>query len=286
MSFHDTVMTTVLNEPSRLSVWTRQLRVVFKIELFKSIFSKRTLSTLLLSLLPTLLIILISFNKRTPTGPSIGQMREIFGYIFSVYILAAVIFLGSAIHFTAAFRGEILQRNLHYYFLTPIRRELLVLGKFSANLVSSLVVISVAVISGYLLMYLPFGANQLMNDLSAGIVLGQIAAYLGIALLACMSYGAVFMTTGLLFRSPLIPVAVVAGWEAANFFMPPFLKMFSIIHYLKGLLPIPLNEGVIAIIVAPPPARVSIIGMVSLTAIALLVSSYILKRLEIRYTEE
>ena len=35
------------------------------------------------------------------------------------------------------FRGEILDRSLHFYFLAPIRREVLMVGKFLAGLLAT-----------------------------------------------------------------------------------------------------------------------------------------------------
>ncbi|MEX0965320.1 MAG: hypothetical protein WDZ52_14915 [Pseudohongiellaceae bacterium] len=64
------------------------------------------------------------------------------------------------------------------------------------------------------------------------------------------------------------------------------MKIFSIIYYIKGLLPIPLDEGPLAVIVAPPPLWISIIGMFALSAATVTISVLILRRLEVRYTDE
>ena len=41
--------------------------------------------------------------------------------------------------FSNLFRGEMLEKTLHYYYLTPMRRELLVAGKYLAGLAVALV---------------------------------------------------------------------------------------------------------------------------------------------------
>ena len=76
------------------------------------------------------------------------------------------------------------------------------------------------------------------------------------------------------------------GWEVMHFVLPPALKLFSVIHYLKGLLPVPPDEGPLAIIVTPPALWVSILGILGLSVVALAATLLILERLEIRYTEE
>jgi len=42
--------------------------------------------------------------------------------------------------FSNLFRGEMLEKTLHYYFLTPMRREMLVAGKYLAGLVVAITV--------------------------------------------------------------------------------------------------------------------------------------------------
>ncbi|MBC8270402.1 MAG: hypothetical protein H8E36_16815 [Rhodospirillaceae bacterium] len=160
------------------------------------------------------------------------------------------------------------------------------MAKYLAGLSSGVVLFGLITIIGFLLLYLPFGMEQFVSDLTSGIALQQLGLYLGIILLACMGYGSLFMATGLLFPNPLIPIVLIAGWETMHFILPPVLKIFSIIYYLKGLLPIPLDEGPLAVIVAPPPVWVSIFGMFGLCCFTVMGSIFLLKRLELKYTDE
>lgn len=272
-----------------LSLWFRQFLAIFRIEFAKALFSRRALSCYALALLPILIFAMAAFesiDQGEPVFQTIERARQIFGYVFSTLILGAVIFLGSASIFTTLFRGEILDRSIHYYLLTPVRREILVTAKYLAGLACAFILFGLCTLICFTLLYLPFGMEQLVSDLTNGIAIQQLGLYLGITLLACMGYGSVFMATGLLFRNPLIPIVVIAGWEAIHFIMPPALKIFSIIYYLKGLLPIPLDEGPLAVIVAPPPVWVSIFGMFGLCLLTVTGSILLLKRLEVKYTDE
>lgn len=276
---------------SGLPVWRRQLMAIFRIEFSKAIFSRRAFSCYALVSMPIVLMFAVAFDESRSGDTStafetIENARRIFGYIFSSLIMSAVLFLGNAAIFTALFRGEMLDRSIHYYLLAPVRREVLVIGKYLAGLAGAFVLFGLCTLICFLLLYVPFGFEQFVTDLSNGIVLQQLGLYLGIVILGSMGYGSVFMATGLLFRNPLIPIIVVAGWEMLHFILPPALKVFSIIYYIKGLLPIPMDEGPLAVIVAPPPMWVSIIGMFGLSAVTVAVSVLILKRLEVKYTEE
>lgn len=159
-------------------------------------------------------------------------------------------------------------------------------AKRLAGLSAACVLFGMSTALCYVLLYIPFGTGQLITDITSGIALQQIGMYLGIVLLASMGYGSLFLASGLLFRNTLIPVVVIAGWEIIHFLLPPALKIFSIIYYLKGLLPIPLDEGPLAVIVAPPPVWVSIVGMFGLSVLAVTTSITILRRLEVKYSDE
>lgn len=275
---------------SGLPVWRRQLMAIFRIEFGKAMFSRRAFSCYALISMPIILMFAVAFDE-SRDGPStafenIENARRIFGYIFSALIIATVLFLGNASIFTSLFRGEMLDRSIHYYMLTPVRREVLVIAKYLAGLTAAIVLFGLCTLICFLLLYVPFGVEQFITDLSNGIVAQQLGLYLGIVVLGSMGYGAVFMATGLLFKNPLIPIIVVAGWEMLHFILPPALKVFSIIYYIQGLLPIPMDQGPLAVIAAPPPLWVSIVGMLGLSAVTVAISILILKRLEVKYTEE
>lgn len=275
--------------PGGFSLWLRQAMAIFRIEFGKTLFSRRAISVYLLATIPVLVYVgaaYASIQQGESVFGSVENARQAYGLFFSALILGAVIFLGSAAIFTSLFRGEMLDRSIHYYLLTPVRREVLVAGKFLAGLSSGFTLFGLCTVISFLLMYLTIGTGQLITDLTNGIALQQLAQYLGITLLACMGYGSIFMATGLLFRNPLIPIVVIALWEFVHFILPPALKIFSVIYYLKGLLPIPLDEGNLSILVAPPPLWVSITGMLGFSLLALAASVVILRRLEVRYTED
>ena len=272
-----------------INLWLKQLLAIFRIEFGKTLFSKRMFVCYVLAFMPVLLLGVAAFESNAqgePVFDSIEVAREIFGQIFTAFILGGVVFLGSAAIFTTLFRGEILDRSMHYYVLTPVRREVLVIAKYVAGLSSGVILFGFSTLACFFFLYLPFGVDQLVTDITNGIALQQMGQYLGIICLACMGYGSVFMATGLLFRNPLVPLILIAGWETIHFILPPALKVFSIIFYLKGLLPIPLDEGPLAVIVAPPPVWVSILGMFGLCCLTVMGSVFLLNRLEVKFTDE
>jgi len=109
------------------------------------------------------------------------------------------------------------------------------------------------------------------------------------ATLACVGYGAVFLLTGVLFRNPMIPAAVVMVWENLNPFLPSLLKKFSVIFYLKSLchVDIPLDGplAVIAVVTEPTPAWLAILGLLVVSALVLGYAAMQARKLEVSYSE-
>ena len=271
-----------------IGLWRRQLTAVTRAEIAKSLFSRGAVVAYVLAAIPIILTFTIGVvgDHVESVAGSIDHARRIYAIVYSGFILGAVVFLGSAAIFTSLFRGEVLNGSIHYYLLSPVRREILVTGKFIAGLVTGISLFGVTTCLSYLFIYIPFGLDQLMRDVVSGLVPTQLTAYLGITILGCIGYGSLFLMSGLLFRNPLFPVVVVAGWEMIHFLLPPAFKIFSVVYYLKGLIPIPMDEGPLAVVVAPPPLWVSILGILVLAVVSISVATVILKRIEVRYTDD
>lgn len=273
------------------SLWRRQFMAIMWNTMARSLLSKRVMVTLVLISLPMLFITLLGvlpLDDGESVLRTVGNARYIFAIIYSTFILAAVLYLGNAIIFTQLIRGEILDSSIHFALLTPVRREILVLGRFTGGLLSTFLLFGGATLVSYLLLYLPLGMNRLTLDLSGGVALEQITAYLLMTFLACLGYGSVFMATGFIFRNPFIPVIGLAGWEFINFLMPPALKIISVVYYLKNLMPVSINEGPLplAVVASPMPAYLSVLGIVVIAAVALTISVQYMRRMQVNYANE
>src|ERR1700682_4980223 len=122
-------------------MWMRQIGGVLRLELKKTFLSRRGWWVYFLALGPVLLTLLhwLLEISRHSGHHSIGQDRDVFAALFHFYYLRLGIFFGCVGIFSNLFRGEMLEKTLHYYYLTPLRRELLVAGKYLAGLASALV---------------------------------------------------------------------------------------------------------------------------------------------------
>src|SRR5438874_13284955 len=82
----------------------------------------------------------------------------LFSVIYNALILRTIIFFGCAWIFMNLFRGEVVDRSLHYYFLCPVRREVLVVGKYVSGLIASVVIFTISTAGSLLFMYIGLGS--------------------------------------------------------------------------------------------------------------------------------
>jgi ABC-type transport system involved in multi-copper enzyme maturation permease subunit len=280
----DAVANKTSGGPLPWSLWLRQIGAIFRIEVQKNFLGRRSILIYLLAALPLFpLLVLAVLNPPGNELKDFNRYGEIYAWLYNLLILRTIVFFGCAWIFMNLFRGEIVDRSLHYYFLSAVRREVLVVGKYFSGLVTSIVLFTGTTVLAMLLLYLPRFYSQSLRYFTEGNGLGQILTYAGITILACVGYGAFFVVVGLFVRNPIIPALLLYGWELINFLLPPLLKKISIIHYLNSLMPVPLSQGPFAVIAEPTPAWIALPSMLGVTLIVLILAAYRIRHMEIRY---
>jgi ABC-type transport system involved in multi-copper enzyme maturation permease subunit len=269
-----------LPEPN-LSLWLRQIRAIVAFDMKKNFFGKRALLVYLLALMPIALLLLVALVNPVPEAQA-NRLPTLFSIFFNSLILRTIVFFSCAWIFMNLFRGEIVDRSLHYYFLSSVRREVLVTGKYLSGLLTSAILFTIVTVVCMLLMFLPHYSSS-MRFFFEGAGLSQLFWYVTITILACIGYGAFFLVVGLFVRNPIIPALVLYGWEWINFLLPPLLKKISVIHYLNSLVPVPISEGPFAVVAEPTRAWISIPGLLIVTALVLILAGTRIRRMEVRY---
>ncbi|HSQ34459.1 MAG TPA: ABC transporter permease, partial [Candidatus Binatia bacterium] len=132
--------------------------------------------------------------------------------------------------------------------------------------------------SGFLVSFLAASTNRL----------GQAAAWeelgisLGASLLALFCYSALFTLAGAFMKkSILIGLFFVFGWESVVQYFPGVTQKFTIIHWIKSLLPAQTHKGGFLIFqLQPSPALESILVLVMAGLIFLAAAVFIFARKE------
>jgi hypothetical protein len=224
---------------------------------------------------------------------NLDEDRMIFAGIFQYFYLRLAVFFGCLGMFMYLFTGEMSNRTLHYWFLAPARREVLLAGKYAAGLVASSVIFGGGALIAFAVMVWPHDAVEIQAYWNAG---GMAHAfwYATAAALGCVGYGSVFLAIGLYVRNPIIPAAVLLAWEGVNGILPPVLQRISILYYLQSLCPVPApidNDAptlirLLAAPAAPASHPAAILGLLLLSALVLWIAGRAIRRMEISYGAE
>jgi hypothetical protein len=227
-------------------------------------------------------------------GPeTLPKSQLIFATSFQFYFLRLAVFFGCVGIFVNLFRGEMLDKSLHFYMLTPMRREVLLAGKYFAGLLATVVIFTSSTALQWWAMLWQF-ERGVVADFLAGPGWTQLGAYLGVTALACVGYGSIFLAVGLLFRNPIIPTAAILLCESANPFLPPLLKKTSMIYYLQSLCPVsaPPDRNMpplIHLLISPTESATTLTAVTCvalLTVLVLVLASRLARKLEINYSTD
>jgi ABC-type Na+ efflux pump permease subunit len=188
------------------------------------------------------------------------------------------------------FRGEMSNRTLHFWFLAPARRDVLLAGKYAAGLIASVAIFGGGALLAVTAVLWPHDPVDLQAFWNAG-GMGQIFWYAAAAVLGCVGYGSVFLAVGLYFRNPIIPAAVLLGWEGINRILPNAFQKMSILYYLQSLCPVPAPIPsdapalirLLAVPAAPASRPGAMLGLLILTAFVLWIGSVSVRRMQISY---
>lgn len=284
-TLRETVPAQAISHGSPWGHWKSQTLAIMRLELRKSFLGKRVFLLLILALMPVFILTVRAFIPQAVEDPSnIAEPTKLFSVVYQGFMLRVIIFLGCVWIFGNLVRREVLDRSLHYYFLSPVRREVLLVAKYLTGLLVSVVLFGASTLISFLVAYAPHtGASRFFFQ---GAGLGHLGSYLLVTSLACLGYGAVFLALGFFFKSPAIPALAVFGWERILFLLPPLLKQVSVAHYLQSLCPVPFDQGPLAILADAPSPWISIPGLFLVSSVLLAVSALRIRKMEISYEED
>ena len=232
-----------------------------------------------------------SWNTDRPLN--FEEDRTVFARIFQFFYLRLAIFFGCLGMFMYLFSGEMSNRTLHYWFLAPAPREVLLAGKYAAGLIASTVIFSGGALLAFAAMIWPHDPVELQAYWNAG-GMSHAFWYAAAAAFGCVGYGSVFLAVGLYVRNPIIPAAVLLAWEGAAGILPHALQKISILYYLQSLCPVPASMDddvptlvrLLAVPAAPASRPAAILGLLLLSALVLWIAGRAVRRMEISYGAE
>lgn len=267
--------------PSGRAATLRAFFGVMRLEWRRQLLTPRVLWPLLLASLPVAVTGVMAWaavHLHDQLG-DIPNLNEVYANLYHALIVRIVLFFGCLALFLNLMRGEVEERTMHYLLLTPVRRPLIVAGKYVAAVGSGWLLFGTTTLLSFILIHTPKG---LETAFTAG-ALRQLVAYVAMTMLGCLGYGGAFLLLGSLLRSPGPLVALFFTWEWFQFLLPPLLKQISVVHYLKALTPVPISEGPFALLADPTPVPLAILQVAIYATLTVSLAAWVSNRTDLDY---
>jgi len=204
-------------------------RSIFGFFFFAGRKARKTKVFFVIGFLPVLMALVIKLNQIFFGGRTIDGMGVFSNIIMAFYlqflILILALFYGSSVCLE-----EIEGKTLTYLTTRPISKSAIILGKYAAYVVFIVAMVAAGVVFSFLILN--------FEDLLDFSVWAVLAKDLGVLALGLICYTAFFAFLGTFFkRSILFGLIFAFGWENVVQYFPGATQRFTIVHYLKSLLP-------------------------------------------------
>jgi ABC-type transport system involved in multi-copper enzyme maturation permease subunit len=215
------------------SLATSALRI-FDLSLGQMLWSRRSvfLGVLLggpVVLAVALRIISTLYTSGFRVNGAMAGGATIFGMMIWLLYIRFIIPILGVFYGTALIADEVDDKTITYLFTRPIPRSAVLLGKYLAYLVCTVLLVLPSIVLVFFLI-VPIG------DGSIGSAFPSLVKDLGMVAIGLAAYGAVFALVGTRLKRPLVAGLVFAfGWEPAVLFFPGYLKRLTVAYYLQAL---------------------------------------------------
>ncbi len=186
----------------------------------------------LLGLIPVVLAVVVRMVLRGRAGDMAAVSTEILMVFFlQFYIVILALFYG-----TSVAAEEVENRTLAYLVTRPVPKPAIVLGKAAAYAALMFILVGVTLAASFFI----------LNAVRLGdpALYAEFLRYLGVLGLGLLAYTAFFAFLGTVLKRAIIVGLIFGfGWENVIQYFPGSTQRFSIVHYLKSLLPYRPGSG-------------------------------------------
>lgn len=190
---------------------------------------RKTKIFFLISFLPVFMAFIVKFSQIFSMARDIEGIY-IFNNMIMTFYMQFLILILALFYGTSVSSEEMEGKTLTYLTTRPVSKSAIIIGKYVAYAGLIIIMTSLGVVFSFLVLNL----NELY-DLSLYRILLRDVAVLGLGL---MCYTAFFTFVGtILKRSIMFGLIFSFGWENVIQYFPGSTQKFTIVHYLKSLLP-------------------------------------------------
>ncbi len=247
---------------------------IFSFFLSRGIKAKRTKVFFALSLLPVLIAAAVKINQVAAQGGGRAGIY-VFDNIIMAFYLQFLILILALFYGTSICSEELEGRTLTYLTTRPAPKSAIFLGKYAAYSLLT----AVMVVFGVTLSFVVLNMDHLL-DASLYLILIRD---LGVLTLGMACYTAFFAFVGtFLKKSVLFGLIFSFGWENVIQYFPGSTQKFTIIHYIKSLLPAQAGGRFSFLLFRLEPSSIwfAIVMLFLITAVFLISASFLFSRKE------
>ncbi len=154
---------------------------------------------------------------------------SVFGMMMWLLYIRFIVPVLGVFYGTSLIADEVDDKTITYLFTRPIPRRAVLLGKFLAYLVCTILLVLPSVMVVFFLIA-PTGGSTVAEGFPS------LVKDFGMLAIGLAAYGAVFALVGTRLRRPLVVGLVFAfGWEPAVLLFPGYLKRLTVAYYLQAL---------------------------------------------------
>jgi ABC-2 type transport system permease protein len=269
-------------QPARSSSFMRGAWRVFELSLGEMLWSRRTIFLAIVVGCPVLVAAVIRIVDSVGIVPFRLDGRRmdytaIFGAMIWLLFLRFIVPVLGVFYGTSLIADEIEDKTITYLFTRPIRRSAVLVGKYLAYLVCTVLVVLPGVMLVYFLI-VPF--QQI------GASFSLLLMDLGILAIGLAAYGGLFALVGTTLKRPLVAGLVFAfGWEQFALIMPGYVRRFTLMYYIQSLVPHAMPaEGVQSLLQAffsdTPSTVTSLVSLAVAITVSLALAGRVVERRE------
>lgn len=234
----------------------------------------------LLGLIPVALAVVVRIVMHGRSEDAMAVFTEILMVFFlQFYIVILSLFFGTSI-----VAEEIEGRTLPYLVTRPLTKPGIIAGKFAAYSLLMFLMVTVNLALSYFIMN-----GYRLERASLYLAFLRYVAVLGLGILA---YTALFAFLGTVLRRAIMVGLVFGfGWENVIQYFPGSTQRFSLVHYLKSLLPYQPQAGgaghlrLLLFRLEPTSPLVAALTLAAVTAVFLALACWIFRMKEYLFEE-
>lgn len=216
-------------DTGKIAFFVKSTRDVFSFFFALAKKSRRTKIFFILSFLPVFMAFVVKFSQIFQIRLDIESIYIFNNMIIAFYLQFLILIL--ALFYGVSVTSEELEgKTLTYLTTRPVSKSSIIVGKYAAY--TSLVIFMVTL--GIVFSFLVLNLSELRHLSLYRVLFRDV----GVLALGLMCYTAFFTFIGTVFKKSIMFGLIFSfGWENVIQYFPGSTQKFTIVHYLKSLLP-------------------------------------------------